>query len=563
MGGTMLFRKMIVFSSLFFGLLALSPLSAQAQCLYSDPLNEGSLATFWAGAAIGTSTTGSQTEGAALTITSADNNIVTGGSTDSFYFVYQVASADADITLKIDSVPTLNGSGKVGLMMRNSLNQSDNFAAIFASNSVDYLFVWRNGSGNGSQATDSLVLSSFPCYVQLSRAASVFSGSFSTDGSSWTTVGTPQTITMNYPYDVGIACATADGSLSGSGVVNNFDVVSGDICTPTFTVTDTATSTPTDTPTQTPTESPTITPTFTITDTVTNTATVTTTFTRTDTATATSTLTGTNSPTRTTTFTPTNTITDTATNSPTLTPTNTSTDTATQTVTNSPTRTTTFTPTNTVTDTATKTPTLTPTITLTPTSTVTPTYTSTGTATLTPTYTITNTVTNSPTLTPTITLTPTATPTPTYSSTGTLTFTPTHTFTDTVTNTPTLTPTITLTPTSTHTPTHTPTNLPTHTPTLTPTPNAALYLDENFFNPSNQALGMQVRVDVAGEVKILIYNMTGEEVEKLADQQMSPGNYRFSWDGRNNAGALVGNAVYFVIIQQPSGNTIKKVIVLK
>jgi flagellar hook assembly protein FlgD len=74
---------------------------------------------------------------------------------------------------------------------------------------------------------------------------------------------------------------------------------------------------------------------------------------------------------------------------------------------------------------------------------------------------------------------------------------------------------------------------------------------------------MESRVDVAGEVKILVYNMAGEEVEKLADQQVSPGNYRFSWDGRNKAGALVGNAVYFVIIQQPSGNTIKKVIVLR
>jgi flagellar hook assembly protein FlgD len=99
--------------------------------------------------------------------------------------------------------------------------------------------------------------------------------------------------------------------------------------------------------------------------------------------------------------------------------------------------------------------------------------------------------------------------------------------------------------------------------TSTPTPNAALYLDENFFNPDNQPLGMEARIDVAGEVKILIYNMAGEEVEKLADQQLSLGNYRFSWDGRNNAGALVGNAVYFVIIQQPSGNTIKKVIVLR
>jgi len=72
-----------------------------------------------------------------------------------------------------------------------------------------------------------------------------------------------------------------------------------------------------------------------------------------------------------------------------------------------------------------------------------------------------------------------------------------------------------------------------------------------------------VRVDVAGQVKILVFNLAGEEVEKLVDQQLNAGNYRFNWDGRNRAGTLVGNAVYFIVIEQPSGNTIRKVIVLK
>ena len=74
---------------------------------------------------------------------------------------------------------------------------------------------------------------------------------------------------------------------------------------------------------------------------------------------------------------------------------------------------------------------------------------------------------------------------------------------------------------------------------------------------------MDVRVDTGGEVKILIFNIARQEVVKLVDQQMSPGNYRFSWDGRNDAGAIVGNAIYFLVIEQPSGSMIRKVIVLK
>lgn len=74
---------------------------------------------------------------------------------------------------------------------------------------------------------------------------------------------------------------------------------------------------------------------------------------------------------------------------------------------------------------------------------------------------------------------------------------------------------------------------------------------------------MDLRVDVAGEVKVMIFNIAGEEVAKLMDQSLSPGNYRIYWDGKNNAGAVTGNAVYVVVVQQPSGNTLKKVIVLK
>ena len=70
-------------------------------------------------------------------------------------------------------------------------------------------------------------------------------------------------------------------------------------------------------------------------------------------------------------------------------------------------------------------------------------------------------------------------------------------------------------------------------------------------------------MDVAGEVKVMVFNIAAEEVDKLMDQYLNPGNYRVYWDGHNRNDAIVGNAVYFIVVEQPSGNTIKKVIVLK
>ena len=74
---------------------------------------------------------------------------------------------------------------------------------------------------------------------------------------------------------------------------------------------------------------------------------------------------------------------------------------------------------------------------------------------------------------------------------------------------------------------------------------------------------MDIRVDTAGQVKVMVFNIAGEEVVKLLDQYENAGNYRVTWDGKNRFGEMSGNAVYFVGIQQPSGNMIKKVIVLK
>jgi len=220
-------------------------------------------------------------------------------------------------------------------------------------------------------------------------------------------------------------------------------------------------------------------------------------------------------------------------------------------VTPTPTPTFTNTQTDTHTPTATSTPTDTPTIT----STETPTVTMTPTDTFTATYSMTYTATRTSTVTPTITNTAT--------STATFTITMTPTVTSTFTQTHTLVPTATSTPSFSSTPTNTGTASPTGSASPTPTPNIALYLDSNSFNPTNQSLGMDVRVDTAGEVKIIVCNMAGIEVRKVLDANMGVGNSRAVWDGRNSAGDLVGNGVYFVLIQTPSTKLVQKVIVLK
>jgi flagellar hook assembly protein FlgD len=74
---------------------------------------------------------------------------------------------------------------------------------------------------------------------------------------------------------------------------------------------------------------------------------------------------------------------------------------------------------------------------------------------------------------------------------------------------------------------------------------------------------MDVRVDAPGIVKVSVYNVAGQRVALLLNEWRGAGNHRLQWDGKNGKGAVVGNGTYLVVIEGPTGRSVKKVIVLK
>jgi len=237
--------------------------------------------------------------------------------------------------------------------------------------------------------------------------------------------------------------------------------------------------------------------------------------------------------------TPTSTMTVTPTSTMTLTGTITLTHTITETITVSPTITPTYTfsSTFTITPSITATPTFTGTSTFTATPSVTPTFTVTLTFTDTSTFTDTYTM----TITPTITATPTMTPTFTATPSVTPTFTVTLTFTDT----PTFTVTQTFTGTYTATSTPTITATPTITPTFTPTPlPLILNLKGNFPNPFIRDTQIVYKLSVDADVKIKIFDVSGEVVRWQEDIAGKAGYNSIYWDGKNRAAKSVASGVF-------------------
>jgi flagellar hook assembly protein FlgD len=98
--------------------------------------------------------------------------------------------------------------------------------------------------------------------------------------------------------------------------------------------------------------------------------------------------------------------------------------------------------------------------------------------------------------------------------------------------------------------------------TITPTPDVPLTLSANFFTPP-QILGMDVRVDSPGQVKITVFNIAGQKVKRILDQNLPAGLSQVTWDGTNDAGTTVGSGLYLVVIQAPGSKMVRKVIVLR
>ena len=83
-------------------------------------------------------------------------------------------------------------------------------------------------------------------------------------------------------------------------------------------------------------------------------------------------------------------------------------------------------------------------------------------------------------------------------------------------------------------------------------------LSQNYPNPFNPATEISFRLPVATDVTLEIYNITGQKVATLIDGNLSAGEHRVSWDGRDHS-----SGVYFYRLTTPGFSDSRKMILLK
>jgi len=90
-------------------------------------------------------------------------------------------------------------------------------------------------------------------------------------------------------------------------------------------------------------------------------------------------------------------------------------------------------------------------------------------------------------------------------------------------------------------------------------------LFQNFPNPFNPITTIKYDLPENSNVRLIIYNMNGQEVRSLVHQNMNAGSHTLTWDARDNVGRLVPSGIYVYKIRVENGNweSMKKMILLK
>lgn len=103
--------------------------------------------------------------------------------------------------------------------------------------------------------------------------------------------------------------------------------------------------------------------------------------------------------------------------------------------------------------------------------------------------------------------------------------------------------------------------------TVTPVePPKKFALDQNYPNPFDRFTTITYEIFESGNVTLVIYNIKGEQVWKLADNEFhyqTDSSYRKSWDGRDDHGKFVASGIYFYRLKSGNSSAVKRMVFLR
>jgi len=161
--------------------------------------------------------------GSAFTINASGTDIE--GGSDQFRYVYESLSGDGSIIARVASLENTNSWAKGGVMIRESLAANSKQAMMVLTPGNGLAFQRRVTSGGSTENTGGPWVAA-PYWVKLVRSGSTFTGYASSDGTSWTQVGSA-TISMASAVYIGLALTAHNNSTVCTAVIDSVSSTGG------------------------------------------------------------------------------------------------------------------------------------------------------------------------------------------------------------------------------------------------------------------------------------------------------------------------------------------------
>jgi hypothetical protein len=88
-------------------------------------------------------------------------------------------------------------------------------------------------------------------------------------------------------------------------------------------------------------------------------------------------------------------------------------------------------------------------------------------------------------------------------------------------------------------------------------------LRQNYPNPFNPTTVIQYALPKSSFVRIEVYNILGQRVRALVEEEQEPGYKMIRWDGKDDGGVEVSSGVYFYKIEAGDFTECRKMTLLK
>ncbi|WP_269525311.1 cellulase family glycosylhydrolase [Coraliomargarita parva] len=196
--------------------------SAESEAVSAIPFY---LPAAWSDLDIGTALEGwSNYDDASAAFTLAASGADIWGSSDGFRFVHQSVTGGCAIVARVTSVPDTDPWAKTGLMFRQSLDADAANVAILVTPENGVSFQARSSSGG--ETAYQFATGEAPVWIKLELLGETVTGYISSDGASWTAVGTA-TVSIEVGAYLGLAVSAHDDSSLGVATLDNVTIFPG------------------------------------------------------------------------------------------------------------------------------------------------------------------------------------------------------------------------------------------------------------------------------------------------------------------------------------------------